>query len=290
MDIIIQPLISGIAMGFIYCLIAIEYTLVFNTSGLMNFGHDRYIMLGAYLYAGTFIVKLGMDNKWAIIPSLIMMFLAGIFLAWIAFNPLRDKESIYAVSGTLSMSMVVLQLCRIIYGPAAFNVEPIVSGVFQVTEAIVLPKIYIFIIVAAIVVLILQNLLLTRTRVGKAMRAVSQDKEAAALMGINVGMLLFFTVGLSLLVCAIIGILLIPMYGVSLNMTTSIATKGFVAGIIGGFGSINAAIVGGLLLGIVEAIYLILGGPGLYKDMLSFALIIVFLLWKPQGLLNKTRM
>ena len=73
-------------------------------------------------------------------------------------------------------------------------------------------------------------------------------------------------------------------------MTTSIATKGFVAGIIGGFGSINAAIVGGLLLGIVEAIYLILGGPGLYKDMLSFALIIVFLLWKPQGLLNKARM
>lgn len=289
MDTIIQPFISSIAMGFIYCLIAIEYTLVFNTSGLMNFGHEKYIMLGAYIYAGSCILNFKLDSVTAIVPALILMFAAGVLLAVVAFNPLRKKESIYAVSGTLSMSMIILQLCRILYGAAAFNVPPIVSGVFTL-GSIVVPKIYLFIIVSAILILFLQNLLLLKTRIGKAMRAVSQDKEAAALMGINVKILLCFTVGLSLLICCIIGILLIPMYGVSLNMTSSIGTKGFVAGIIGGFGSINGAIAGGLLLGLIEAIYLILGGPGLYKDMLSFALIIIFLLWKPQGLLNKTKM
>ena len=289
MDTIIQPLISGIAMGFIYSLIAIEYTLVFNTSGLMNFGHEKYIMMGAFVYAGSFILKMNFNNIVAIVPALAIMFLLGIVLAIIAFNPLRNLESIYAVAGTLSMSMIVLQLCRIVYGSAAFNVPPFVSGVFQIDD-IVLPKIYVLIIIVAAVGLILHNLLLTKTRVGKAMRAISQDKEAATLMGINVSVLLCFTVGLSLLICCIIGILLIPMYGVSLNMTSSIGTKGFVAGIIGGFGSINGAIVGGLLLGFVEAIYLILGGPGLYKDMLSFALIVIFLLWKPQGLLNKIKL
>lgn len=289
MDAIFQPLISSIAMGFIYCLIAIEYTLVFNTSGLMNFGHEKYIMLGAYIYAGTCVLNWGMNSIPAITPALMIMFVAGTLLAVVAFNPLRKKEPIYAVSGTLSMSMIILQLCRIVYGAAAFNVPPIVTGVLTLGE-IVVPKIYIFIIVVAVVILLLQNLLLIHTRVGKAMRAVSQDKEAAALMGINVKALLCFTVSLSLLICCVIGILLIPMYGVSLNMTASIGTKGFVAGIIGGFGSINGAIAGGLLLGFIEAVYLILGGPGLYKDMLSFVLIIVFLFWKPQGLLNKTKM
>lgn len=289
MEHIIQPLVSGIAMGFIYCLIAIEYTLVFNTSGLMNFGHDRYILFGAYVFAGSFVLQWGFETPLGIALSILMMFVMGVALATVAFIPLRKKEPILAVTGTLAMSMIVFQLARILYGPAAFTVQGLVTGSFNIS-GVIIPRIYVIIIIVGILLLIGQNLLLTKTKVGKATRAISQDMGAASMMGINVNQMLRFTVGLSLAICGIIGILLIPMYGVSLSMTNSIGTKGFVAGILGGFGSINGAIAGGLLVGIVEAIYLILGGPGIYKDMISFVLIIIFLLFRPQGLLNNTKM
>ena len=288
METIFQLLLSGIAMGFIYCMIAIEYTLIYNISGLMNFGHEQYIMVGAFVFAGTFATGFQLTSFPAIAGSLLCMACIGAFIATIALNPLRNLPRLYAITGTMSLSYIFRELTRLVYGSKPFILPRFMTGNITVGTA-VLPLAYFYIIGVAIVFLILQYLLLTRTRVGKAMRCVSQDKEASALMGINVTQLLTFTVALSLMVCCTIGILLVPLYGVNLNMTATIGQKGFVAGIVGGFGNINGAVAEGLFVGIVEAIYTMLGGPGAYKDCISFALVVIFLMFKPRGIFGKTR-
>ena len=140
--------------------------------------------------------------------------------------------------------------------------------------------------VITLVVTVLSMLVLTflvqKTKLGKAMRAVSEDMDAARLMGINVNANIMLTVGLSAAICSIIGLLSIPI----LNVKLTIALKGFSAGIVGGFGSIPGAIVGGLLIGIVESLYTGVG-PSVYRDVVAFVLLIGFLLVKPEGILKK---
>lgn len=285
MNSVIQQLVSGIAMGFIYCMVATEYTLIYNTSSLMNFGHDKYIMCGAYIFAGTFMIALGANSVLAVVGTLVLMAGLGVLVAIIGFNPLKRIPTIHAVTCTLALSMIVREGVRLTYGAAAFTVNGFLRGTFTF-GGITIPKTYVVIIVLAIILLILQQLLMKKTMLGTAMLAVSQDKEASSLMGINVGMILVITTAISLCICGLIGILIIPLYGCNMAMTATLGTKGFVAGIIGGLGNLNGAIAGGLCLGLVEVLFLILGGPGIYKDFVSFVVIIAFLLFRPQGILR----
>ena len=282
---IIQQLVSGLAMGFIYCMAATEYTLIYNTSSLMNFGHDKYIMCGAYIFGGTFMIALGSGSVLAVIGTILMMAGLGVLVATVGFNPLKKVPTIHAVTCTLALSMIVRESVRLIYGAVAFAVPGFLKGTVTFL-GITIPLTYVVIIISSIILLILQSLLLKRTRIGTAMLAVSQDKEAASLMGINVTMILLLTTALSLAICGLIGILIVPIYGCNLTMTATLGTKGFVAGVIGGLGNLNGAIAGGLFLGIVEVLFLILGGPGIYKDFVSFVVIIFFLLVRPQGILK----
>ena len=129
--------------------------------------------------------------------------------------------------------------------------------------------------------------MMTETKVGKAMRSVAQDKEASLLMGINVSFMLVFSAVLSLVICGIVGIFIIPITGVTLGMTTMIGVQGYIAGVVGGLGSLYGAIAGGLVVGLVESLYLALGGAPVFKDAVSFILIILFLLFRPEGLLSE---
>lgn len=134
-----------------------------------------------------------------------------------------------------------------------------------------------------IFLLIIINLMFKQTRVGRAMRCVAQDKNAAALMGIDVSKNIALTVALSSMICCVIGILIIPIFNISLSMSTMIGMKGFAAGVVGGFGSIPGAIVGGLLIGVVESLYSGIGST-VYRDVVAFAMLIIFLLVKPTGI------
>lgn len=285
MSSIIQQLVSGIAMGFIYCMVATEYTLIYNTSSLMNFGHDKYIMCGAYVFAGTFMIALNSNSAFAVIGTLLLMAGLGVLVATIGFHPLKKIPTIHAVTCTLALSMIVRELVRLTYGAAAFTVNGFLRGTFTFGN-VTIPKTYAVIIVLAIILLICQQLLMKKTMIGTAMLAVSQDKEASSLMGINVSMILVITTAISIGICGLIGILIIPLYGCNMTMTATLGTKGFVAGVIGGLGNLNGAIAGGLCLGLVEVLFLILGGPGIYKDFVSFVVIIAFLLFRPQGILR----
>lgn len=282
----LQLLVSGIGMGCIYCMVAIEYTLIWNASGLVNFGHEKFIMLGAYIFAGTLMLKLGVPSGAAILITILIMFLFGALTAVGVFNPLsRLNSNIFAVMGTLMLSEVLNEAARLIWGPAPFNLPDFIKGSYNV-GGISIPKVYAVIVVVSMLLLVSIHLMFKMTKVGRAMRCVAQDKKAAALMGINVNANIMLTVGLSAAICCIIGILIIPILNVKLTMASVMALKGFSAGIVGGFGSIPGAIVGGLLIGIVESLYTGVG-PSVYRDVVAFVLLIGFLLVKPEGILKK---
>ena len=282
----LQLLVSGIGMGCIYCMVAIEYTLIWNASGLVNFCHEKFIMLGAYIFAGTLMLKLGVPSGAAILITILIMFLFGALTAVGVFNPLsRLNSNIFAVMGTLMLSEVLNEAARLIWGPAPFNLPDFIKGSYNV-GGVSIPKVYAVIVVVSMLLLVSIHLMFKMTKVGRAMRCVAQDKKAAALMGINVNANIMLTVGLSAAICCIIGILIIPILNVKLTMASVIALKGFSAGIVGGFGSIPGAIVGGLLIGIVESLYTGVG-PSVYRDVVAFVLLIGFLLVKPEGILKK---
>lgn len=284
---VIQLLITGVAYGCIYCLVSIEYSLLLRASGLVNFAHERFILLGAYVFGGTCVLMLGLPMFFAIPLALIVMAGFSALTAKFIFNPLRNMRSnIFAVGGTLMLGKVITEAVRLIWGPIPLRLEGFISGVFHIGD-IVIAKVYVVIIIVSVVFLLFQHWLFTYTKMGKAMRCVNQDKVAAELMGINVSRSITITVMLSALVCTIIGVLIIPIFNLDLSMSATIGQKGFAAGVVGGFGTISGSIVGGILIGLAENIFLILGGPSVYKDVVSFVLLIVFLIIKPKGLLVK---
>lgn len=284
--VLIQLLVSGLAMGFIYALVGIEYTLIWNSTGLLNFSHDKLIMLGAYIFAGTFVTGVGFDNPIAIVLTFVIMGIMGVLIANVVFNPLRNMHSmIFAVMGTMLLGRILKEACRLIWGPAPFTVPGWLSGNIKI-KGISISRASIIICIVSILVVIMLQLFLNFTKVGKAMRCVAQNKKAAALMGINVTQNICITTAVSAIICSIIGILIIPLFNVSTTMSASIGLKGFSAGVIGGFGYLPGAIVGGIFIGIVENLAVMVL-PAVYKDAVSFALLILFLLIRPSGFLGK---
>lgn len=285
---ILQLLIAGVAMGFIYALVGVEYTLVFNSIGLLNFAHERFILLGAYVFAGTFAISFGLSHVWAIIAALIFMALFGALAAIGIFNPLRNMASrLYAIMGTIALGRIITESIRLIYGPQPFTVPNYITGVFRI-GGVVISKANVVIIVVAILIVAVLQFYMKKTRAGKAMRCVNQNKNAAALMGINVSKNIVISIMISTAICAAIGMLIIPLYSIEPTMTSIIGLKGFAAGVIGGFGYLPGAIVGGLLVGIVENLS-VLVLPAVYKDCVAYILMILFMLIRPSGLLGHKR-
>ena len=280
MQVFVQLLITGVAMGFIYALVGIEYTLIWNSTGLLNFSHDKFILFGAYMFAGFYVLSLGLPPVLAILCTVLTMFLLGMVSAFAIFNPLsRLSTNLFAVIGTVILGRIITECVRLIWGPLPFTLDNFLRGSFHLGP-IVVSKAHIVIIVVCSIITAGLQIFFKTTKMGKAMRCVSENKTAASLMGINVPMNIAFTVGLSALICATIGVLVIPIFNVELQMSSMIGLKGFASGVIGGFGYLPGAIVGGILLGVVE----IFGSmiiPSVYKDCLSFVLLIIFLLIKP---------
>lgn len=288
LETLIQLAISGLAMGLIYCLVAIEFTLILNTSGLMNFGHDKYIMFGAFLFGGTFVIRLGWDFLPSAVASVLLMGVVGIFIAVIVFSPLQKLPRVYAMTGTMALSMILQEATRLTYGARSFTVLGFLSGTINF-GFVSIQRVYLFIIIVTTILLIFQNLLMMKTKLGRSFRAVAQDKETSSLMGINVNTMLIASATMSLLICGIIGVLIIPVTGITLGMSNMIGSKGYIAGVVGGMGSLNGAIIGGLVVGLTEALFLAFGGNPVYKDVVSFVLVVLFLLLKPDGILSEKK-
>lgn len=271
-------------MGCIYGLVGIEYTLVWNSTGLINFAHDKLIMLGAYVFAGTFIVKMGVNPIIGVFATLIVMFLFGSAVAIGIFNPLRNKPTIFAVMGTVLLGRVISEAVRLIWGPTPFTLPTFLHGIVHIGN-IVVATANIWIIVVSAVLVIGLTIFFRTTRTGKAMRCVQHNKTAAALMGIDVTRNIIFTIGLSAMVCTLIGILVIPLFTIDGTIGSMIGLKGFASGLVGGFGYLPGTVVGGMIIGIVENMSTIII-PATYKDVVAFILMVSFLLIEPSGLLG----
>lgn len=286
MDIALQLIISGVGIGCVYFLVAFEFTIIWNASSLINFGHDKFIMLGAYIFAGTFIRFLGVNYFLGAVMAVAVMGIFGALVAIGIFNPLRNMPSdIYAVMGTIMLAKFLGEATRFVWGPEPFRIENFLEGNFYFGN-LVIAKANIYIIIASLIFLYLQHIFFTRTRMGKAMSCVAMDKTASALMGINVGRNIIYTIAFSSIICCIVGILIIPIFNVDLGMANMIGLKGFAAGVVGGFGTIPGAIAGGIFIGLLENLYLMFG-PAIYKDVVGFVVFILFLLIKPNGIVGK---
>ena len=279
-----QVVASGLAMGAIYALVALGYAFVWNTMAIVNFAAGEFVTFAAFVFVATFITQLSLPFALAaVLAAAVMAVLGAVFLR-VVFARLQRQRVLVAIIATVGFGIFLKELARIIYGP-----EPILyTGPFGMNVVDVLGvKIghqQLLILGVVVAVMAAQQIVLTRTMAGKVMRAVACDRETAALMGIPVQSVLARTFAYSSVLAALAGILLAPLFFVTTEMGTLVGLKGFVAMIIGGFGSVPGAIVGGLLLGVGEnvAAYWI---SSTYKDAIAFAVLLAFLALRPHGLL-----
>ena len=286
----LSSLVNGISLGSVYAIIALGYTMVYGIAKMLNFAHGDVIMIGAYI-AFTVIFNLQLPAAVAVLAAVVVCTLLGVFIERLAYKPLRQATSLAVLITAIGMSYLLQNIALLIpiWGPNPKSFPSIVTipaislfgGRMKITgEAIVT-------ILACIVIMIALTLFTNKTKMGKAMRCVSEDKGAAELMGINVNMTISLTFAIGSALAAIAGVLLCSTYPTLQPTTGSMpGIKAFTAAVFGGIGSIPGAMIGGLLLGVIE----ILGKAYISTelgDALVFAVLIVILLVKPTGLLGK---
>lgn len=282
---LLQITASGLAMGAIYALIALGYVFVWNTMAIVNFAAGDFVTFAAYIFVGTFVTQLGFPFWLALASAAAVMALLGAIFSRVVFARLQKQRPLVAIISTVAFGIFLKEMARILYGP-----EPLIyTGPFESGSGVHVGNIVLgwqnLLILAVVVVLtIAQGIVLKRTMLGKMMRAVALDRDTAALMGIPVQRVLAGTFAWSSVLAALAGMLLAPLFFVTTEMGSMVGLKGFVAMIIGGFGSIPGAIVGGVLLGVSEnwASYLL---SSTYRDVIAFVILLLFLALRPEGLL-----
>lgn len=279
-----QVIVSGLAMGCIYALIALGYAYVWNTMAIVNFAAGEFLTFSAFVFVATFTTSLHLPFWLALLLTALVMAVLGALFSRLVFARLQEQRALVAIIATVGFGIFLKEMARIIYGPEPLLYDsPFGNGVIEL-GGLRLSVQQLVIMVIVVLVMILQYLALRYTTIGKVMRATAVDRDTAALMGIPVNRVLAGTFAFSSVLAALAGVLLAPLFYVTTEMGTLVGLKGFVAMIIGGFGSVPGAIVGGILLGVLENVgaFTI---SSTYKDAIAFGLLLVFLLVRPQGLL-----
>lgn len=279
-----QVIVSGLAMGCIYALIALGYAYVWNTMAIVNFAAGEFLTFSAFVFVATFTTSLHLPFWLAAALTAAVMAVLGAVFSRLVFARLQRQKALVAIIATVGFGIFLKEMARIIYGPEPLlYASPVGDGIVAV-GGLRVPVQQIVIMAVVVVVMALQYLVLRYTTIGKVMRATALDRETALLMGIPVNRVLAGTFAFSSVLAALAGILLAPLFYVTTEMGTLVGLKGFVAMIIGGFGSVPGAILGGVLLGVAENVgaFTI---SSTYKDAIAFGLLLVFLLVRPQGLL-----
>jgi branched-chain amino acid transport system permease protein len=288
---ILQQLVNGITLGGVYALIAVGYTMVYGVIQLINFAHGEIYMLGAFL-AFTLVTVFNLPFFAAILLTIMACACFGIILDFVAYRPLRKAPRLAALITAIGMSLFLQNLALLIWGsqiksyprnvlPAFFNQAAFSFGDVFFTW------IQVFILSVTITFMIILHLIIHRTKIGTAMRAISQDKTTAALMGISVNRVISFTFAIGSGMGAMAGILVGLYYNAIFpHMGYTAGIKAFAAAVLGGIGSVPGAMLGGGVLGIAE----VLGAGYLssaYRDGISYAVMITVILFKPSGLIGK---
>lgn len=285
MGIALQLLFTGLGVGSIYALVALGFVLIYRATNVVNFAQGDFAMLGAFAMV-VLCIDLGLPYWAGLLITVAFMAAFGALFNLGVYYPLRHRSFLPVIISTIGASILLENGVLAAYGPRPQSLPGMFESQGFSIGPVFFDSQYLTILAVTLVLVVLQYLFFERTLIGKKMQAVSQDKEMASLLGIPVALMIMLTFVYSATLGGIAGILVAPILFVSVNMGASIALKAFAASIIGGFGDVTGAIVGGLALGVIEtfgASYISVP----YKDAFGFVVLFVFLLFRPQGIFGE---
>jgi branched-chain amino acid transport system permease protein len=281
----LQLLFTGLGIGSIYALVALGFVLIYRATNVVNFAQGDFAMLGAFSMT-VLIINLGLPYWLSILITIAAMAVFGALFNLGVYYPLRNRSFLPVIISTIGASILLENGVLAAYGPQPQTLPGIFESQGFSVGPVFFDTQYLMILAVMIVMVGFQYLLFERTLLGKKMQATSQDKEMASMLGIPVALMIMITFIYSSVLGGLAGILVAPILFVSVGMGSSIALKAFAASIIGGFGDVTGAVVGGLALGVVEtfgAAYISVP----YKDAFAFLALLVFLLFRPQGIFGE---
>ena len=294
MQSILQQIINVLQLGSIYALLAIGFSMVYGIIGLVNFAHGDFFMVSAYItfLASAVFFALGLPPLLvlllAIAVSMIGTAIVMVLVERFAYRPLRDAPKVSAVVTSLAVSMLIQNLMLYIMGPSARRMPDFIEvSTIQIGSAFLENK-QILIIIAALVMMVILDQFVMKTKIGMAMRAVSHDKEASYLMGIPINRIISLTFAIGAMAAAVSGGLFTIAYPIfDPYIGTMISWWSFVSAVVGGIGNMRGAVLGGYCLATVTVFTPALLSSSSYRDLVAFGLLIIVLLVKPSGLLGK---
>ncbi len=285
----VSYLINGISLGSIYAIIALGYTMVYGIAKMLNFAHGDVIMIGCYVVF-TMMSGMGMHPLVSVIAAVVVCTLLGVGIEKVAYKPLRRATPLAVLITAIGVSYLLQNLALLIFGADTKSFTSVVTlpSIKLAGGALTITGVTIVAVVACVIIMAALMFFIKKTKAGQAMLAVSEDKDAAQLMGVSVNGTISLTFAIGSGLAAIAGVLLCSAYPTLTPYTGAMpGIKAFTAAVFGGIGSIPGAFIGGILLGVIE----ILGRAYIssqLSDAIVFAVLIIVLLVKPTGILGKT--
>jgi branched-chain amino acid transport system permease protein len=296
---ILQAIFSGLALGSVYALVALGFNITYNTTKTLNFGQGEFLVAGAFVAVSGVLLLSGKGVTGSLLPEDVTLWryagsmlmtvavlgVLGILLYYTAIRPFIGRPGLAWVMSTIGFGIIIQNTALAIWGPSPMILpSPLGSSVIRVGGAGILPQ-EVLVLVSSIVVMLLLDVVMRKTKVGKAVRAVAHSQNAATLMGINVTAVIVLAFVISSSLAGLAGLLIAPITTVSVFMGVTLALKAFSAAVVGGLSNARGCILGGFLLGLIEAMV------GLWhaelREISIFLLIIVVLVLKPEGLLGQ---
>lgn len=283
---VVQQLVNGISLGSIYALIALGYTMVYGIIKLINFAHGDIYMLGAF--TGFFAIKIFHLPFWpALLLAMVLAAITGVVIEKVAYRPLRNSPRIAALITAIGVSLFIENLALLVWKPDPRAFPDVFPFHSYELWGIYLDNRQLLILGVSIILMVILQYIVRYTRIGKAMRAVSLDKDTARLMGIDVDMVISFTFAIGSALAAAAGVLVGVYYNrIDPLMGIMPGLKAFVAAVLGGIGIIPGAMLGGLVMGVAEVSVVALT-ESTWKDAVAFAILIIILLIRPAGIMGR---
>lgn len=284
-SLLIAQLINGLQTGSVYALVALGYSMVYGIIKLLNFAHGDIIMIGAYMvyYA---IATFALPPVVAIVLAVAVSTLLGVTVEKVAYTPLRSAPRLSLLITAIGISFLLENGAQLLFGADQKSMSPMINGSVSIGSVNVSNAAIVTILVSLVIMIVL-NIVVNKTKAGKAMRAVSEDMGAAQLMGISLNRTISMTFAIGSALAGVASVLYLCAYPqASPTMGSMLGIKAFVAAVLGGIGSIPGAMIGGFTIGILEALVSALG-LSMWKDAAVFLVLIIVLLLKPTGFLGK---
>lgn len=284
MQFFVQMVLGGLMVGAIYALLGMGFSLIYRASGLLTFAQGDYFMLGAFV-GYTFFVLLDLPYPVAMTGVVIVMVAAGFLSERLLIGPLlrRGSSPIHIVLATIGLAIFLQNSAMMIWGSEGFHLPSVMGDMpIRFGNVFIIPQ-NLAIVAIMLALMLALHVFMNKSKIGTALRAAAQDKLAAGTLGINVPLAVGLTWGIAVGLAGIAGMLIAPIYGVSAHMGLLVGLKGFAAAVIGGYGSIYGAVLGGFLVGLVETLssgYI----DSSMKDVIVFVFLLLVLFIKPTGL------